>query len=79
MKIKKTPFVLSFALATALVAGQAAFAAPGLSDNGNDFGNMMNGEGVSQMMDFMASPEGQEMVKACSNAMSSFSDQAKAD
>ena len=65
---------ISFALAAILVVGQAVFSAPGNTDNSNYIGNMMNGngngmmsmmneEGMGKMIDFMAFPEGQEMVK----------------
>jgi hypothetical protein len=68
MKIKKTPFLLSFALAAIIVVGQDGFAKG--SDNGME--NMMNGNG---MMEAMNSPEGQKMMSACGNFMESYGDE----
>jgi hypothetical protein len=65
MKIKKFPFVLSFAIATVLVTGTAGFA------DSSSMMNMMNGEGMGKMMEAMNTPEGQEMIKACSSFMES--------
>lgn len=76
MKIKKAPFVMSFALAALLVIGTTAFAH---GDNG--MGNMMNGNGMMNMMDkgnmnqmmgAMNSPEGQKMMNTCNEFMESY-------
>jgi hypothetical protein len=79
MKIKKMPFVISFAIATLLVVGTSSFASSDNSGMGNmmdseGMGNMMNGEGMGQMMEAMNSPEGQEMMNSCSNFMDSNED-----
>lgn len=81
MKLKKVPFVLSFAFAALLVVGTTALAQG--PDNG--MGNMMNGNGngmmnmmengsMSQMMEAMNSPEGQKMMDACGDFMESYGD-----
>lgn len=62
---KKIAFVISFALATLLVAGQFAFA----EKPENNMDNMMNGNGMMNMMEAMNSPEGQKMMKACGEFM----------
>ncbi|MFZ3580139.1 hypothetical protein [Virgibacillus sp. DJP39] len=78
MKIKKVPFLLSFAFAALLILGTTAFAQE--SDN-NKMGNMMNGNGMSNMMEngnmssmmmAMNSPEGKEMMNACGDFMDSY-------
>jgi hypothetical protein len=79
MKIKKMPFVISFAIATLLVVGTSSFASSdnsgmGSMMNGNGMGNMMDSEGMGQMMEAMNSPEGQEMMNSCSNFMDSNED-----
>lgn len=56
MKLKKVPFVLSFALSTLLVVGTTGFASGG-SENGGS-GNMMNANDNGMMNacgDFMES------------------------
>jgi hypothetical protein len=79
---KKALLLVSFALATVLVVGQAGIAAE--SDekspnqgmmNGNGMSGMMNmmqNENMGKMMDAMNSPEGQEMMNSCSNFMESY-------
>lgn len=72
MKIKKFPFVLSFALSTLFVVGTVGFAdQPSQSENMMD--NMMGNDGMGKMMEAMNSPEGQEMMQACSKFMDSYS------
>lgn len=93
MKLKKAPFVLSFALSTLLVVGTTAFASggseTGQSENGgsgnmmnaNDNGmmNMMENGNMSNMMNAMNSPEGQEMMNTCGNFMESVSEEETAE
>jgi hypothetical protein len=81
---KKTMLLVSFALATVLVVGQVGFAAKADNDAGK--GGMMNGNGMSgmmnmmenenmgKMMDAMNSPEGQAMMESCGNFMESYGD-----
>lgn len=68
---KKIAFVSSFAIATLLVGGQFAFA----EKSENNMQNMMNGNGMSKMMEAMNSPEGQKMMKACGNFMESYDEE----
>jgi hypothetical protein len=63
---KKIAFVSSFALATLLVVGQFAYA-----EKSDGMMNMMNGNGMMQMMEAMNSPEGQKMMSACGEFMES--------
>jgi hypothetical protein len=67
---KKIAFVSSFALATLLVAGQFAFA----EKPENNMVNMMNGNGMMNMIEEMNSPEGQRMMKVCGEFMESYDD-----
>lgn len=62
---------MSFTLATFLVIGGTAFASEGIASMGMMNG-MMNGNGMSNMMEAMNSPEGKEMVEGCQNVMSSY-------
>ncbi|MGM0879118.1 MAG: hypothetical protein ACQEWV_31885 [Bacillota bacterium] len=66
---KKIAFVSSFALATLLVAGQFTYA-----EKPDSMMNMMNGNGMTKMMEAMNSPEGQKMMKACGEFMESSDD-----
>ncbi|SDJ24799.1 hypothetical protein [Alteribacillus bidgolensis] len=71
MKNKKLLMIPSFAIAAALVAGPINIG-DAHEEDGNSGGmmnGMMNGEGMSQMMEAMNSPEGQEMMNACQNFM----------
>ncbi|PMC34921.1 hypothetical protein CJ195_20630 [Bacillus sp. UMB0899] len=63
---KKIAFVSSFTLATLLVAGQFTYA--------EKPDGMMNGNGMSKMMEAMNSPEGQKMMKACEKFMETSDD-----
>ncbi|MDC3418642.1 hypothetical protein [Aquibacillus salsiterrae] len=81
MKLKKVPFVLSFATAALLVVGTTTFAeedSSGMGNmmNGNGMTNMMENGNMSNMMEAMNSPEGQEMMNSCSNFMSSYDAEA---
>lgn len=69
MKIKKIPFVLSFAIASFLVVGSTGFAA---EPEENEMGNMMSGNGMMNMMEAMNSPEGQKMMQACGDFIESY-------
>jgi hypothetical protein len=81
MKNKKTLLLVSFALAAVLVVGQAVMAAE------PNNGGMMNGSGMSGMMQMMDNdgmqkmtgamntPEGQEMMNSCSNFMDSYGEE----
>lgn len=60
---KKIAFVSSFAVAALLVVGPYAYA--------EQSNNMMNGNGMSKMMEAMNTPEGQQMMKACGEFMES--------
>lgn len=74
MKNKKTLLMVSFALAAVLVVGQGVFAA---NDNNNGMSGMtqmMGNENMQKMMSAMNSPEGQEMMSACSTFMESYGD-----
>lgn len=64
---KKIAFVSSFALAALLVVGQFTYA----ENPDKGMGNMMNGNGMMNMMEAMNSPEGQKMMKACGEVMES--------
>lgn len=66
---KKIAFISSFALAALLVAGQFTFA-----EKPDSMMNMMNGKGMTKMMEAMNSPEGQKMMKACEEFMESSDD-----
>jgi hypothetical protein len=88
---KKALLLVSFALATVLVVGQAGLAAESEEKtpnqgmmNGNGMSGMMNSNGMSgmmqnenmgKMMDAMNTPEGQEMVESCGNFMESYGDE----
>ncbi|WP_200416436.1 hypothetical protein [Virgibacillus salexigens] len=81
MKLKKVPFVLSFAFAALLVVGTTALAQGpdnGMGNmmygNGNGMMNMMENGSMSQMMEAMNSPEGQKMMDACGDFMESYGD-----
>lgn len=63
---KKIAFVSSFAVAALLVVGPYAYA-----EQSNRMMNMMNGNGMSKMMEAMNTPEGQQMMKACGEFMES--------
>jgi hypothetical protein len=63
---KKIAFVSSFALATLLVVGQFAYA------ESDGMMNMMNGNGMTQMMEAMNSPEGKKMMSTCGEFMESY-------
>ncbi|ASK61315.1 hypothetical protein CFK37_03535 [Virgibacillus phasianinus] len=78
MKLKKVPFLLSFALASLLVVGTTAFAQ---ESDGNGMSNMQNGNGMMKMMGndnmgnmmvSMNSPEGKKMMNACGDFMNSY-------
>lgn len=82
MKLKKVPFVLSFALSTLLVVGTTGFASGGSEMDGagnmmnaseNGMMNMMENGNMSNMMNAMNSPEGKEMMSTCGNFMESVS------
>lgn len=82
MKIKKVPFVLSFAFAALIVVGSTAFAQEGGSNNrmgnmmdGNGMANMMENGNMANMMDVMNSPEGEKMMNACGDFMDSYIDE----
>jgi hypothetical protein len=81
MKNKKTLLIVSFALAAVLVVGQAVMAAEpnnGGMMNGNGMSGMMqmmDNEGMQKMMGAMSTPEGQEMMNSCSNFMDSYGDE----
>lgn len=64
MMKKKIAFVSSFALAALLVVGQFTYA-----EKPDTMMNMMNGNGMMNMMEAMNSPEGQKMMKACGELM----------
>ncbi|MFC4324242.1 hypothetical protein [Litchfieldia salsa] len=66
---KKIAFVSSFALAALLVIGEFTYA-----EQSDGMMNMMNGNGMSKMMEAMNSPEGQEMMKVCGEFMESTND-----
>lgn len=66
---KKIAFFSSFALAALLVVGQFTYA-----EQSDGMMNMMNGNGMSKMMEAMNSPEGQKMMKACGEFMESTKD-----
>lgn len=63
---KKIAFISSFALATLLVAGQFTYA-----EKTDGMMKMMDGNGMTKMMETMNSPEGQKMIKACGEFMES--------
>ncbi|PGT79580.1 hypothetical protein [Bacillus sp. AFS040349] len=63
---KKIAFVTSFALASLLVVGQFTYA-----EKPDNMPNMINGNGMMNMMEAMNSPEGQKMMKACGEFMES--------
>ncbi|UYG98094.1 hypothetical protein [Cytobacillus firmus] len=67
---KKIAFVSSFALAALLVVGQFTYA----EKPENNMNNMMNGNGMMNMMEAMNSPEGQKMMKACGEFMESYNE-----
>lgn len=75
MQLKKTPFILSFALSALLVAGTTGFASGSDSDrtnsimNANENGilNMMDNGNMSNVMSAMNSAEAQEMMNTCAN------------
>jgi hypothetical protein len=67
---KKIAFVSSFALAALLVVGQFTYA----EKPENNMDNMMNGNGMMNMMEAMNSPEGQKMMTACGEFMESYND-----
>lgn len=84
MKLKKVPFILSFALSTFLVVGTTGLASGGSENDGS--GNMMNADdngmmnmmengNMSNMMNAMNSPEGQEMMNTCGNFMESVNEE----
>lgn len=70
MKLKKVPFVLSFALSTLLVVGTTGFASGG-SENGGS-GNMMNAND-NGMMNMMENGNMSNMMNACGDFMESAS------
>lgn len=81
MQNKKLMLIMSFALAAVLVVGGVAYAHSSDGSggvgmmNGNGMSNMMDnmmGEGMGDMMEAMNSPEGQAMMEACHNFMSSY-------
>lgn len=77
MQMKKTPFILSFALSTLLVVGTTAFASGSdsgsagkmMNANENGMTNMMENGNMSNMMSAMNSAEGQEMMNTCASFM----------
>jgi hypothetical protein len=78
LKNKKTLLMVPFALAAVLVVGQAVMAAEPNNDgmmNGNGMMQMMNNEGMQKMMGAMNTPEGQEMMNACSKFMDSYGEE----
>lgn len=69
---KKIAFVSSFAFATLLVTGQFTYA-----EKPDSMMNMMNGNGMTKMMEAMNSPEGQKMMKACGEFMESSDNESE--
>ena len=77
MQLKKTPFILSFALSTLLVVGTTGFASGSDSDrtnnmmnaNENGMTNMMENGNMSNMMSAMNSAEAKEMMNTCASFM----------
>ncbi|WP_201715581.1 hypothetical protein [Rossellomorea arthrocnemi] len=69
---KKIAFVSSFALATLFVSGQFTYA-----EKPDSMMNMVNGNGMTKMMEAMNSPEGKKMMKACGKFMESSDDDSE--
>jgi hypothetical protein len=75
MKSRKTLLITSFALAAVLVVGQSVMASePSGTQGMGGMMQMMENEGMQKMMGAMNTPEGQEMMKSCSNFMESYGD-----
>lgn len=70
---KKTWIGTALSLAAAFLIG-SQMVALAESDQPKEEG-MMNGNGMAAMMQAMHTPEGQEMMKACSKFMDSYADQ----
>lgn len=87
MQLKKTPFILSFALSTLLVVGTTGFASGTDSDragnmmnaNENGMTNMMENGNMSNMMSRMNSAEAQEMMNTCASFMKTTVDAKEAE
>ncbi|KAA0956085.1 hypothetical protein FQ085_14665 [Planococcus sp. ANT_H30] len=87
MQMKKTPFILSFALSTLLVVGTTAFASGSdsgsagkmMNANENGMTNMMENGNMSNMMNAMNSPKGQEMMDTCASFMGAAGDAKEAE
>lgn len=77
MQLKKTPFILSFALSTLLVVGTTGFASGSDNDrnnnmmnaNENGMTNMMENGNMSNIMSRMDSAEAKEMMNTCASFM----------
>ncbi|GAX91653.1 hypothetical protein [Effusibacillus lacus] len=70
---KKTIFGVSLALAAAVIAGQMALAQEEDNKSIGNMKKMMENQNMTKMMEGMNTPEGQEMMKACSKFMESNS------
>lgn len=87
MQLKKTPFILSFALSTLLVVGTTGFASGSdssgagnmMNANENGMTNMMENGNMSNMMNAMNSPKGQEMIDTCASFMGTAGDTKEAE
>ncbi|WP_088105418.1 hypothetical protein [Halalkalibacter urbisdiaboli] len=62
--------IFSFGLSAALVVGTIGFSGTSEANENGGMMNMMNGNGMGNMMEAMNSAEGQEMMKTCSKFMS---------
>ncbi|QHJ70928.1 hypothetical protein [Planococcus halotolerans] len=75
MQLKKTPYILSFALSALLVVGTTGFASEANNDKTNSMMNahengmmkMMANGNMSHMMGAMNSAEAQEMMNTCAS------------
>lgn len=79
---KKSLLMISFTLAVVIVLGPMAFSIDAKENNNGMMGQdgMMSGESSSmnsmmKMMNAMSTPEGEKMMEACSNFMSSYNEQ----